>query len=151
MDARPFEITHDSLRCLSFVQSLFKDRNAPIWRIGNWQVKGSGVLEFHHCIDCSTYCIWKGRRAYLFKFPVFFRTEMSFVTLFSPQSKSTIFLRKRDLWLVEMPKSVKKSCEWLIQIKTAILGLGWASWKTWHNFPHHICTSKAKLEAQPTC
>ena len=32
MDARPFDIIHDILRCLSLVQSLFEDRNAPIWR-----------------------------------------------------------------------------------------------------------------------
>ena len=39
IDARPFDTPNDILRCLSFVQSLFKDRNAPIWRIGNRRVK----------------------------------------------------------------------------------------------------------------
>ena len=39
MDARSFDGTHKILRCLSFVQSLFKDRNASIWRIGNRRVK----------------------------------------------------------------------------------------------------------------
>ena len=38
IDARPFDTTHDVLRCLSFVQSLFKDRNERIWRIGNRRV-----------------------------------------------------------------------------------------------------------------
>ena len=37
--ARPFDTTHDILRCLSFVKSLFKDRNAPFWRIGNRRVQ----------------------------------------------------------------------------------------------------------------
>ena len=35
IDARRLDTLHDILRCFSFVQSLFKDRNAPIWRIGN--------------------------------------------------------------------------------------------------------------------
>ena len=39
MNARPFDTTHDILRCLSFVQSLFKDRNTPIWRIADLRVK----------------------------------------------------------------------------------------------------------------
>ena len=39
MDAPPFDITHDILRCLSFVQSLLKYLDPPIWRIGNLQVK----------------------------------------------------------------------------------------------------------------
>ena len=39
IDARPFGITKGILRCLSFVQSLFKDQTAPIWRIGNRRVK----------------------------------------------------------------------------------------------------------------
>ena len=38
-DARPFETIEGILRCLSLVQSLLKDRNAPIWRIGNQGVK----------------------------------------------------------------------------------------------------------------
>ena len=38
-DGRPFYIIHDILRCLSFLQSHFTDRNAPIWRIGNRRVK----------------------------------------------------------------------------------------------------------------
>ena len=32
MDARPFETIKDILRCLNLVQSLYKGRNAPIWR-----------------------------------------------------------------------------------------------------------------------
>ena len=32
MDTRPFDTIHDILRCISLVQSLFEDRNAPIWR-----------------------------------------------------------------------------------------------------------------------
>ena len=39
MDARPFDTIHDVLWCLSLVQSLFKDRNAPIRRIQNRRVK----------------------------------------------------------------------------------------------------------------
>ena len=35
MNERPFY----TLRCLSLVQSRFKDRNTPIWRIGNQRVK----------------------------------------------------------------------------------------------------------------
>ena len=34
-----FDITHDILRCICFAKSLFKDQNAPIWRIGNLRVK----------------------------------------------------------------------------------------------------------------
>ena len=30
--ARPFDTIHDILQCLSLVQSLLKDQNAPIWR-----------------------------------------------------------------------------------------------------------------------
>ena len=32
IDARPFDTIHDILRCLSLVQFLLEDRNAPIWR-----------------------------------------------------------------------------------------------------------------------
>ena len=32
MDARPFDTINDILRCLSLVQSLYEDRNAPNWR-----------------------------------------------------------------------------------------------------------------------
>ena len=38
MDARPFDNVHDILQCLSFAQSLFKDRNAPIRRTGKRRV-----------------------------------------------------------------------------------------------------------------
>ena len=38
---RLFDIIHDILRCLSLVQPLLKDRNPPIWRIGNQRVKTS--------------------------------------------------------------------------------------------------------------
>ena len=41
MDARPFHTAHNILGCLSFVQSLFKDRNTPIWRIENQRVNSS--------------------------------------------------------------------------------------------------------------
>ena len=37
--ARPFDTTYDILRYLSLVQSHPKDRNAPIWCIGNLRVK----------------------------------------------------------------------------------------------------------------
>ena len=46
MDARPFDTIHGISQSLSFVQSLFKHRNAPIWRIGN---KGQSTLQRKYC------------------------------------------------------------------------------------------------------
>ena len=46
MDARSFDSTQNILRCLSFVQSLFKVRHAPIWRIGNRRVNGIELKIF---------------------------------------------------------------------------------------------------------
>ena len=56
MDALPFDTIHDILRCLSLMQSLLKDRNGPIWRIGNRRVnlrntapkphEANGIIRF---------------------------------------------------------------------------------------------------------
>ena len=45
MDARPFDTTNDIPGCLSFVQSLFEDRNAPIWRKGNRRFNLQALLK----------------------------------------------------------------------------------------------------------
>ena len=42
MDARTFDTVHDIQGCLSLVQFFVKDRNAPIWRIGNRRDKFVG-------------------------------------------------------------------------------------------------------------
>ena len=64
MDARPFDTIHDILRCLSFVQSLFKDENTPIWRIGNRRVKrwdtGTKIDFWWKCWSARRFCDWSG-------------------------------------------------------------------------------------------
>ena len=45
MNAGPFDTIQHILRCLSLVQSLFKDQNTQIWRIGNRLVNASTYLR----------------------------------------------------------------------------------------------------------
>ena len=50
MDARLFDTIHDISRCLRLVQWLLKERNTPIWRIGNRRVKPSAPDSLI-CVD----------------------------------------------------------------------------------------------------
>ena len=64
MDARTFDTTNNVLWCLSFVQSLFKDENTPIWRIGNRRVKrwdtGTKIDFWWKCWSARRFCDWSG-------------------------------------------------------------------------------------------
>ena len=92
MDFRPFDTTHNILRCLSFVSSLFKDRNAPIWRIGNRRVN----LNSQTVGRVFTWCIrikGKGDFPVLRRFIVSLSGVMTVSTLKSVQSLNTMDLK----------------------------------------------------------